>query len=161
LVALVRNHAAWKSLLTAASARDDAGVPRDKRKEARERRDVLVVLGHADATKPATDLAAATRDGTFSPPLVLVEGTLEFGFDETSALKVTLALTSQIAGGDKKVKELCDRIGEVLRGPLADHGVAGAPALTAKLRDAFAQGAREVPPAWLDHNAERLLLEQR
>jgi hypothetical protein len=168
-VARIRKHQAWKKLIAEAKARprdeeiSDA-EPREKQKEAKDRRDILAVLRGGDPCGAAglgEELAAAMEDGTFTPPLALVEGALEFPFDEKETLKATMALVAPFTAGDKRLKEQSDTVGELLKSPWLEKGSAGLESYTTRLREAFAQPARALPPRYLEAHTERLLLEQR
>jgi hypothetical protein len=168
-VARIRKHPAWKKLIAEAKARprdeeiSDA-EPREKQKEAKDRRDILAVLRSGEAFGSAglgEELATAMEDGTFTPPLALVEGVLEFPFDEKETLKATMALVAPFTAGDKRLKEQSDTMSELLKSPWLERGSAGLEVYTARLREAFAQPARGLPPRYLEAHTERLLLEQR
>jgi len=168
-LARVRKHAAFKKFITEAKARlrgdeEPDAEPREKRQEAKDRRDVMAVLrggAPAGAAGIADELAAAMEDGTFSPPLVLVDGILEFPFEEKETLKATMALVAPFTAGDKRLKEQSDTIAELLKSPWLEKGSAGLDGYTARLREAFAQTARGLPAGYLEAHTERLLLEQR
>ncbi|WP_437336475.1 DUF2169 domain-containing protein [Sorangium sp. So ce394] len=168
-VARIRKHPAWKKLIAdvKARARDEEvndAEPREKRQEAKDRRDVLAVLRGGDPAGVAglaEELAAAMEDGTFAPPLVLVDGALEFPFDEKQTLEATMALVAPFTAGDKRLKEQSDTIGELLKSPWLEKGSAGLEGYTTRLREAFVQTARGLPPGYLEAHTERLLLEQR
>jgi hypothetical protein len=160
----IRSHGAWKKLLADVTLRDEGAEGREKRKEVRDRREALLVLRRAEPLGAAgldAELAASMADGTFSPALVLAEGVLELVFDEREALKATMALVAPFAAGDKKLKELCDTTGELLRSPWFEKGTAGLDGSVTALREAFARSARGLPPGHLEGHTERLLLEQR
>jgi hypothetical protein len=168
-IARIRKHPAWKRLIAEAKARprdeeiSDA-EPREKQKEAKDRRDILAVLRSGEASGSAglgEELATAMEDGTFTPPLALVDGVLEFPFDEKETLKATMALVAPFTAGDKRLKEQSDTMSELLKSPWLDRGSAGLDVYTARLREAFAQPARGLPPRYLEAHTERLLLEQR
>ncbi|MGK3990616.1 DUF2169 domain-containing protein [Sorangium sp. So ce136] len=168
-VARIRKHPGWKKLIAdvKARARDEEvndAEPREKRQEAKDRRDVLAVLRGGDPAGVAglaEELAAAMEDGTFAPPLVLVDGALEFPFDEKQTLEATMALVAPFTAGDKRLKEQSDTIGELLKSPWLEKGSAGLDGYTTRLREAFVQTARGLPPGYLEAHTERLLLEQR
>ncbi len=168
-VARIRKHPAWKKVIADARPRgrdeefSDAD-PREKQKEAKDRRDILAVLRSGEPSGAAglgEELAAAMEDGTFTPPLALVEGVLEFPFDEKETLKATMALVAPFTAGDKRLKEQSDTVSELLKSPWLERGSAGLEGYTTRLREAFAQPARGLPPRYLEAHTERLLLEQR
>jgi hypothetical protein len=164
----IHRKSAWKEQLTAAknaSAEDDEeGGSREQKKEARERREALAVLRHGEPTGAAgldALLTAALDAGAVTPPLVLVAGSLVFPFDELETLKATMALVVPFASGDKKLKELCDTVEQLLASPWLEKGTAGLGGLILRLREAFAQSARALPPGHLEAHTEQLLLERR
>ncbi len=160
----IRAETAWKKLLADPRVKDDAGEGRDKRKEARDRRDALLVLRRGEPLGAAgldAELQASMKDGTFTPALVLTEGALGFLFDERETLKATMALVAPFTAGDKMLKDLCDTTGELLSSPWLEKGTAGLDGFVQSLRDAFARSARGLPPGYLEAHTERLLLEQR
>jgi isopentenyldiphosphate isomerase len=70
------------------------------------------------------------------------------------------AVTPLIAG-DKKLKETVDTVNELLKTPWLQSGTGVAEGLTARVKEAFAQGNRMLPPSYLDTHTDRILLEQR
>ena len=143
---------------------EDESESREQRKESRERREALAVLRHGEPVSAAglEDLLTAALDsGTVTPPLVLVAGALVFPFDELETLKATMALVLPFASGDKKLKELCDTVAQLLASPWLGSGTAGLGGLLLRLREAFAQSARALPPGHLEAHTEQISLEQR
>ena len=132
----------------------------------KDRRDLLGVLGEAEPT-PLEDLEAAlseatSRSGGLTPPLVLVAGELEPGFDEVETLGAALAAAAPFAAGsDKKLKEAFDQVTESLKSSWAQGSARAAEALSTRLREAFPQGAWSLPQGWLDQQIERALVEKR
>jgi hypothetical protein len=160
----IRARPAWKKLLAGAKHPDEEATARAHSKEAKELRDAFVVLARVepvDAAGLEAALDAATADGMFSPPLVLVVGDVALSFDEREVLKATLGLVAPFAAGDKKLKEQCDTTRELLESPWVETGSAGMAALTVSLREAFAKAQRGISPASLETQCERILLEQR
>ena len=104
-------------------------------------------------------VAAALGEGA-TPPLVLVAGELEFPLDELELLKATVGAAGALAAADKKLKEVLDLVGEMMKTDLR-----GAPdvveGLIARVREAWGKANRLLPPSYLETHPERLLLEQR
>lgn len=103
---------------------------------------------------------AVTEEGAFEPPLCLVAGELEIMFDEVATLKLLVAAAGPLAPGDKRLKEVIDQAGEVMKTPLGDSPEV-ALGFIARLRDAWAKASRILPADYLDHHTRRLLLDQR
>jgi hypothetical protein len=170
-LARIRRHPDWKKIIAALKpkAKDDdydGEPPAEKRKDAKDRREVLGVLRAGDAqgtTGLEEAIESAMEDGGFVPPLVLLAGDLEFPFDELETLKATIAAVSPLATSDKKLKESVDTASELLKTPWLQGAGAGSmtESVTARLRDAFAQSNRSVPAGYLDAHTERMLLQQR
>jgi hypothetical protein len=116
-------------------------------------------LDDADLT-PAM-AGAVTSEGAFTAPIAVIAGELHFRFDELSTLKATVAAFAPLTAADKKLKELSDSAGELLRSTWATSGAGVAEAMTMRLREAFAQQSRSLPPNYLERTVDRTLLEQR
>ena len=128
------------------------------------RLDISTILGKAVAMN-AGELAAAVDDslaegGTMTPPLAMIAGEIDFPFDEVELLKATVGAAAPLAAADKKLKEILDLVGEILKTELQ-----GAPevveALVLRVRDAWSKANRLLPPNHLETQPERLLLERR
>jgi len=164
----IRRHPEWKKLLADVKPlpREDDPEPEaggDER-QARDRRDVAAILrgGEAMEVDAIDDLVARTlEEGTAAAPLVLLAGELELPFDQVEMLKAMLAAAGPFAPSDKRLKETLDAAGELLRAPGAERAGSVAEGLLARVREAFVQGMRSLPPSYLDAHAERMLLEQR
>ncbi|MFT3772890.1 MAG: DUF2169 domain-containing protein [Minicystis sp.] len=166
----IRKHAAWRRLLADLEMRlvieaeaDVAAGPTPA--DVKDRRTVLEVLLHgeaisADGVRQAVD-AAVRDDGGFEPPLAIVGAELEMPFDELETLKATAAAVRPLASTDKRLKEALDLVDPLLSTAWLSGSGSIAESMTAKLREAFAQGKRAVPPDYLNAHAERMLLEQR
>jgi hypothetical protein len=105
-------------------------------------------------------MAALGEGGTLTPPLGLVAGELDFPFDELELLKATVGAASALATADKKLKEVLDLVGEMMKTELrgAPEVVEG---LIARVREAWGKANRLLPTSYLETHPERLLLEQR
>jgi hypothetical protein len=169
-VARIRRQPGWKEIMAQVKPNpldDDypGDAPPDKRQELRDRREIFGLLARAepiDLRGIDAALANAVReDGTFVPPLVLVAGELEFPFDELETLKATIAAVMPFVSGDKKLKETVETTEQLLQTPWLKGANSVAEGLTQKIREAFAQGNRMVPPRYLETHTERMLLEQR
>jgi hypothetical protein len=169
----IRKHPRWKDLLVDDKPYEPAGgfdddieeAPAPDPPETRDRRDVFAVLTRADSSDPEginESLSDAVRDdGTFVPPLVMMAGELQFPFDELETLKATVTAVTPLVAGDKKLKDTVDTVNELLKTPWLQSSTGVAEGLTGKIKEAFAQGNRMLPPSYLDQHTERMLLEQR
>src|SRR4029079_8497349 len=88
-------------------------------------------------------------------------GELHFPFDELEVLKATVTAVTPLVAGDKRLKEVIDTVNELFKTPWLERSSGVAEGLTAKIKEAFAQGNRMLPPSYLDTHTERMLLEQR
>jgi hypothetical protein len=137
----------------------------DKEKADDDRRDVYGVLTRAETTdlegvnEAIAD--AVKEDGTFIRPLVVLAGDITFPFDELETLKATVTAVTPLIAGDKKLKETVDTVNELLKTPWLQSGTGVAEGLTGRVKEAFAQGNRMLPPSYLETHTERILLEQR
>jgi hypothetical protein len=133
--------------------------------ETKARRDIFAVITRGDpidAEGVGEAMAEAVQDdGTFVPPLVLLSGELSFIFDELAQLKAMVAATSPFTQSDKKLKETLDTVNEILQTPWIQGSTGVAEGLVGRIKEAFAQGNRTLPPSYLDTHTERMLLEQR
>lgn len=140
---------------------DEAWKPRA---EASERADVLRILTRAKPLSSegiqAAIADAIDEDGTYHPPLALVTGELQLVFDEVETLKAHVTAASPFAGPDKKLRDILDAASEVLRSPW-QNASGLCEGLVARIKEAFAQGNRSLPPQYLETSTERTLLEQR
>ncbi|UQA62403.1 DUF2169 family type VI secretion system accessory protein [Polyangium aurulentum] len=171
-VSSVRVHPRWKPMLDKLKPEpedldldfDDTPKPKDP-PEMVERRDIFAVLTRGETTDAEgiheAIADAVTDDGTFTPPLVLVVGELQFPFDELETLKATVTAVTPLIAGDKKLKETVDTVNELLKTPWLQSSSGVAEGLTQRVKEAFAQGNRMLPPSYLDTHTERMLLEQR
>ncbi len=103
---------------------------------------------------------AVTDDGAFEPPLCVATGEVETTFDEVETLKLLMAAAGPLAPGDKRLKEVLDQAGEVMKTPLGESPEMALGLIT-RLREAWAKATRILPADYLDHHARRLLLDQR
>ena len=128
-------------------------------------RDVFGVLTEAEpSTEAGLDEVfgrAVGPLGAFRPPLALVVGDLQLPFDELETLKATVAAVAPLTSGDKKIKEIVDMVNELLETPWLEGSSGVAESLTTRVKEAFGQSARLLPPGYLDAHTERRLLEQR
>jgi hypothetical protein len=168
-MARIRRKPEWKRIVAElkARSRDEdpiEGEPGDKRREAKDRRDLLAVLRRGDpaaASGIEAEVCAAMEDGSFVPPLALVEGGLELLFDEKETLQATLGLLAPFRSSDRRLKEQCEMVEELVNSPWLDRATAGMETFTARLRETFASAPHGVPAGYLETRADRLLLEQR
>jgi hypothetical protein len=66
-----------------------------------------------------------------------------------------------LIAGDKKLKETVDTVNELLKTPWLQSSTGVAEGLTARVKEAFAQGNRMLPSSYLESHTDRILLEQR
>jgi hypothetical protein len=169
-VAKLREHPKWKPILDKLRPPprdldfDDEPPPQDP-PEVRDKRDVFAVMTKGETTDAEgiqeTIVDSVADDGTFTPPLVLVSGELSFPFDELETLKATVTAVTPLIAGDKKLKETVDTVNELLKTPWLQSSSGVAEGLTLRVKEAFAQGNRMLPPSYLDTHTDRMLLEQR
>ncbi len=136
----------------------------EPKQEIKDRRDIVRILRRVppvDADGVMRALASAIdEDGALSPPLVVVSGEVHLYFHEVQTLKATIAVTSPLAGADKRLKETLDAANDLVQSDWKCTGLA-ADGMTIRLREAFVQANRTLPSNYLDQNVERVLLEQR
>lgn len=124
--------------------------------------EILVRGAATDAEGLQRAMVQALReDGKYIAPLVLLAGEIAFPFDELETLRATVVTASPLAGADEPLKAAIGNAREFLDTPNLTCAPAVAEGMTARIRDAFAQGKRVVPPGYLDAQTERVLLEQR
>jgi hypothetical protein len=152
--------AAWMGPAPAPAPPDDLAAVRAQAQA--ERASVAAVLargaGIHDIEAAVAD--AVTEEGAFEPPLCLASGELELAFDEVATLKLLVAAAGPLAPGDKRLKEVIDQAGEVMKTPLGESPDVAA-GFIARLRDAWSKASRILPADYLDHHTRRLLLDQR
>ncbi|WP_437548112.1 DUF2169 domain-containing protein [Sorangium sp. So ce367] len=160
----------WRSVL---DELDDVPVDRELEDPAHagnpvaveDRRDIFHLLAHAETTSPERIqevLSAALRDdGRYVPPLRLVATELIFPFDELEALKASISVVTPLIGADEPFRAVVTSAQEFLKLHELRSAGAVADALVGRIRDAFSQGKRVVPPSYLNTQVERALLEHR
>jgi hypothetical protein len=163
----VRRNLAWKKHIADLKPRPsdedfDGGLPPDRAKAAKDRRDVFGVLARGqamdmDGIRHAMEMAVLD-DGSFVPPYVLAAGALEWGFDEKAALEATLLAAAPFVPGDRKLKEAADAAYELLKTPGIERARGVLAAVTARVKAAFVQPGRT---GYLDEQVEAMLLEGR
>ena len=170
IVPRVRKHPSWTSLMRPPAKRPPpvkgAPPPPPDPPEVAEqamRADISSVL--TKGSPPAAGdidsaIEAVGEGGTLDPPLMLFAGELEFPFDEMETLKATVAAAQPLAASDKKLKEVLDLVGEMMKTPLQ-----GAPevvdGLVSSVKEAWTKANRMLPPTYIDTHPTRVLLEQR
>jgi hypothetical protein len=160
---LVRARPAFKESLAKKGGDDwlDAAEAAPEPQEEKDRRDVYRILSRGrpvDAEGIAQAFVDAAEADVFDNPVVLVGGEVQFYFDEVETLKTTLSIATPLAGTDKRMRDAIDGAAEVLKGRCSPSIADGS---TARIRDAFAQMNRSLPPNYLDATSERVLLEER
>ncbi|NUQ73411.1 MAG: DUF2169 domain-containing protein [Polyangiaceae bacterium] len=170
-VARFRRAPEWKPLLKELERKprdkdlDDPALAPDPM-QMEERREVFEILTLAPAKSfEAVQQAyfdAIREDGKFVPPLILVAGELMLPFDELETLKATITTVSPlVTPTDENLRTSIDNAKEFLKTPGLTSAPAVSEGLTVRIKEAFAQGRRGVPPAYVDTQTERVLLEQR
>lgn len=170
-VARFRRVVEWKPILKDLERKpkdkdlDDPALAKDPM-EMEERREVFEILTHgspkhADTVQQAY-LDAIREDGKYVPPLILLEGELSFPFDELETLKATMTTVSPlVTPNDENLRVSLETAKEFLKTPGLSCAPAVSDGLTARIKDSFGQGKRNVPPGYVDTQTERVLLEQR
>ncbi len=171
MIAPIREHPPWRDLLALLAPEppdfsyDDEAPPPEEPEEVKARREVFSVITEGEpAGEAALDEAIARAVGpmgAFTPPLALVAGELCFPFDELATLEATIAAVSPLTAGDKKLKEIVETVNDLLKTPWLQGSSGVAEGLTTRVKEAFAQSGRLLPPGYLDAHTERRLLEQR
>lgn len=140
-------------------------APRPNGPDPKDREDVaaILTLGQPQGIEGLAYVIADAIDerGTFRPPLLLLAGDLEFPFDEVETLKATVAAVTPLSTGDKKLKELIDAVGELMRTPWLQAAGSVTDKLTAQIKETFAAGNRLLPSGYLETHTEKILLENR
>ena len=169
-VSRIRRRPGWKEIMAQGKPRpneDEVGgdATPEKRQEQRDRREVFALLARGEPTDlRGVDEAiagAVGEDGAFIPPLVLVAGQLDLPFDEVEELKATTAAVTPLATGDVRLQGSIDTAQKLLQTPWLSAASEIAAGLTGKIKEAFGQGNRAVPPRYLEQTTERMLLHQR
>ena len=129
-----------------------------------ERADVAAVLARVGSAKLAEIDAAITgslgNEGDLEPPLLVVSGELELGFDKLELLKATTSTAAPLAGADKRLKEVLDFVAEMSKTDL-EFAPETIDRLVARVREAWSKANRQLPTDHLEALPERMLLERR
>jgi hypothetical protein len=104
---------------------------------------------------------AISDRGRFTPPLVLLGGSLRFPFDDVEILRATHAVVKPLAGEDKKLKAALQQVEELLATPLLSGSTDTVRNFTSMLRKRYEATQRALPLDYLSDTVERMLLEQR
>jgi hypothetical protein len=168
--AKVRGAARFAAIVAELKPREENGGREDEpppkvAPEVADRRDIFGVLTRA-ATSNAEGVDEAMReavadDGSLVPPVIVMAGRLQLPFDEIETTKATVTAATPIAGTDKKLRDTIDAVNEILKTPGLQSASGIAEALTARVKEAFAQANRALPWTYLDTNVERMLLAGR
>jgi hypothetical protein len=157
---------AWKSALAEPEDGDwvDGDGPWKTAADASDRAYVARIL---KKVKPlsAEALLSASADaideaGAYSPPLVVMTGELQLTFDELESLKAYVTEAGPLASSDKRLRDAVDAASEALKASWPPSA-ALAEGLSARIKEAFVQSNRSLPPLYLEVAAERALLVQR
>lgn len=104
---------------------------------------------------------AISASGRFTPPLVVLKGTLRFPFDAIETLRATAATVKPVSGDDKKLEEALQQVDELLQTPLVSGNTETVKNFTKHLRTLYQDSRRSLSIEYLDETVERMLLEQR
>jgi len=161
----------WKSIVEALSAEKtdilfDSETPPDLAQEGLDHKDCFGILTRGEVIDGDGVLeamsAAVGPDGSFTPPLVLIQGSLQFAFDEIEMLKAMVTAIKPVLSGDARLQGVVEGIEGLLNTPWLQSAGTVAEGQIQRLRDAFAQSSsRKVSPSYLEQHAERVLLEDR
>ncbi|MDI1437713.1 hypothetical protein QHF89_49880, partial [Polyangium sorediatum] len=163
----VRQQSAWASYVRDPQRPTEwitGEEPEEPTQAVTDRRDIRRALGRVpplDAIGMARVMEEAIdEDGIFEQPLVIVNGELVMTCDPLETLKTTVAVASQLAAADKRLKEALDAAEELLQRPRS----AAVPLLEgalSRVRQAFAQVNRSLASDYLETTAQRILIEER
>jgi hypothetical protein len=168
----VRRVPAWASLLQKPPKkppppRGAPPPPADSRETVEQagRADLAVILATAtaeagDALEALVERALSDEATLLMPPLLLVAGELELLLDDVALLEATAQAARPLASADKKLKELLDLAGELVKSQprSAPDVVEG---LVLRIREAWARANRLLPRGTLEIQPERRLLQRR
>lgn len=104
---------------------------------------------------------AALSDQGFESPLSLIEGTLEFSFDEAEQLKASITVLLPIAEGDEELKEVLDAASHLIKASLTPNLGIVAGEHIGRVKEALSRSSRMLPADYLESHVQRMLLEQR
>jgi hypothetical protein len=167
----IRRNKVWKPILTALEQEpadrdlDDPALAADAM-EMEDRREVFEILARGAASDAggidrALD-AAVRKDGKFVAQLALLSGQLEFLFDELETVKATVATVAPLVGpADEALKAAVEAAREFLKTADDLTPPSVAEAMTARIREAFAQAKRSLPETHLVEQTDRVLLSHR
>lgn len=122
-------------------------------------------LTHGEAAHPE-ELAqlvqdAALSDQGFEPPLSLVEGTLEFSFDDVEQLKASITVLRPLAAHDDELREVLDTATHLITASLTPNLGIVAFEHMGRIKEALSRSGRMLPADYLDSHVQRMLIEQR
>jgi hypothetical protein len=167
----IRRKAPWRAIVEALE--QEAPVPDSEEEDARfedpegveDRRELLAVLARGEALdSDGLNLAlveGVRDDGSFVPPLALLLGELSFPFDERETLRALVATATPLLGNDEGLKSAVEAARALLKAPELQVAATVIEGMTGRIKEAFASGKRALPPAYLDGQAERVLLDHR
>lgn len=137
----------------------------DEPEDVKQRRRITKIMARGEpADGPGLALAmtnAVTKNGALEPPIMLAGGDLSFPFDPWETVKALVIAAMPTAVSDKKLKEMLESVTETSKMAGIERSTSIAEALATRVRDAFMQANRQLGVAWLDMQAERILLEGR
>lgn len=166
-VARMRKHPPWAALFrpppkAAPPQRGQAPAapPSAEAIEEATNADIFAVLSRAEPTREHDVVPGRKGVGQHEAALYLIAGTIAFPLDDIEMLKATSRAAAPLAASDKKLKEVLDLVEEVMKMPLE-----GAPEVVqgfiVRVREAWSNANRILPPDYLVTHTERTLLNQR
>ncbi len=149
----------WRELLVAESRPDGPNGPQ------RELRDVHHVLVSAYPAS-ALDIEAAVAEAVgraqeFQSPLILSSGNLRLTFDELAVLRATVTAAAPFASGQYELEQLLAAAKSLLNAPWLVTADGVAAELTLRIRETFSSATRGLPPAYLESQAQRIVVSER
>ncbi|EYF08104.1 DUF2169 domain-containing protein [Chondromyces apiculatus] len=165
-----RRQPSWQGILAELEKKpldkehEDPGLAREPAEieDRREAFEILVRASATDAEGMEEALGGAVRsDGKLIPPLRTLAGELIFPFDETEALKVTVAAVTPFVGSDETLRAAVTTAQDFLKVPDLRSAPAVAEGLMARVVEAWNGGKRPTPQGYLEAQTERALLEGR
>jgi hypothetical protein len=166
-VARIRKHSQWAPLVQQPAKptpvqRGQAPAPPPSAEALEEvtNADLFAVLSKAEPAREQDVVPGRKGNNDRETTLYLLAGTITFPLDNIELLKATSRAAAPLAPSDKKLKEVLDLVDEVLKMPLE-----GAPEVVqgfiVRVREAWSNANRILPPDYLTTHTERTLLNQR
>lgn len=162
----------WQEFLAAQKREEDAAPidfdeepPPPPEDEEVLRQQILTIMSDGPRVL-IRELAPTMREsvdpsGCFVPPVVVVQGRLEFPFDATERLKATVTCVTPLVGDDEELRGVLESVGELLQTPWLERGEEIASRMTERVRAVYSKREHLIDLEQLDGLTERMLLEQR